>query len=90
MAFTFRSESAMFHVIEKHENINELRIKPLGVHKVTCSSFNFVLSRTVICFMLIKYKLKSGSHLPKNLLRWKPFKNDKKGFSIHVKSSFHS
>ena len=37
--------------------------------------------------------LKSDSHVPKKffyLLRWKPFKNDKKCFSFHLKNPFRS
>ena len=43
-----------------------------------------------ICFLFEK-PLNSGSHLPKNLLHWKPFKNDEKYFFLfHLKSSFRS
>ena len=48
------------------------------------------LKSTFLCITLL---LRSHSDLPKSfryLFHWKPFKNDKKCFLYHLKSSFHS
>ena len=74
--------------------ILELYIKSAIKIRKNCSAIIITNSPSIIrgsSLLIYSYHLKSESHLPQNLFylyQWKPFKNDKKLFWFHLKSSF--